>query len=120
MPKPKKQKRNITGLRNQGSLTTDQPSTHISNLETLMESEIDLEEECTNILGSLRINWDKDDDVGMGINLDAELDSDQDYEMDDEEGLESMRTMATEMSCDYLDFWSGSHLMKLNCRGEER
>ena len=36
--------------------------------------------------------------------MDSELDSDQDYEMDDEEGLESMRTMVTEMSCDDLEW----------------
>ena len=41
-----------------------------------MESEIDTEDECTNILDSLHINWDKEDDVGMDTDLDAELDSD--------------------------------------------
>ena len=40
----------------------------------------------------------------MDIDMDSELDSDQDYEMDDAEGLESMRTMATQVSHDDLEW----------------
>lgn len=57
------------------------------------------------MLDSLRIDWQKEDDCEVPSDLDSELsDSDEDYELDDEEGVERMKKMAKEVDDDDMEW----------------
>ena len=60
--------------------------------------------ECTAMLDSLRINWEKEDEDEWESNKDSELDSEDDYDLDEEEGVERTRELAKKVSEDDMEW----------------
>ena len=91
MPAPKKKKSNISGLRNQGSnrpsLAVSAPSSAPSTApqtpyQSDLENAADSEEQYT-IFDSLRNNWEAEENAATDSDIDSELGSDVDWDMDE-------------------------------------
>ncbi|KAJ7749092.1 hypothetical protein DFH07DRAFT_775559 [Mycena maculata] len=111
MPAHKKKRTNVSGLRNQGSNRsspavsapfTAPPSPSLEPAEPLFganpdqsDSKIatDDEEQCT-MFDSFRNDWEAEERALTNSDIDSELGSDADWDMDEEEGLESMKALA--------------------------
>ncbi|KAJ7819430.1 hypothetical protein B0H13DRAFT_2378379 [Mycena leptocephala] len=114
MPAHKKKKTNVSGLRNQGSNrsspavsapSTAPPSPSPEPAGPLFgatpdqsdsETATDDEEQCT-MFDSLRNDWEAEERALTNSDIDSELGSDADWDMDEEEGLESMKALARQV-----------------------
>ncbi|KAJ7782002.1 hypothetical protein DFH07DRAFT_764993 [Mycena maculata] len=114
IPAHKKKRTNVSGLRNQGSNrsspavsapSTAPPSPSLEPAEPLLganpdqsDSEIatDDEEQYT-MFDSLRNDWEAEERALTNSDIDSELGSDADWDMDEEEGLESMKALARQV-----------------------
>ncbi|KAJ7937524.1 hypothetical protein B0H13DRAFT_2302686 [Mycena leptocephala] len=114
MPAHKEKRTNVSGLRNQGSNrsspavsapSTAPPSPSPEPAGPLFgatpdqsdsETATDDEEQCT-MFESLRNDWEAEERALTNSDIDSELGSDADWDMDEEEGLESMKALARQV-----------------------
>lgn len=114
MPAHKKKRTNVSGLRNQGSNrsspavsapSTAPPSPSPEPAGPLFgatpdqsdsETATDDEEQCT-MFDSLRNDWEAEERALTNSDIDSEPGSDADWDMDEEEGLESMKALARQV-----------------------
>ncbi|KAJ7280466.1 hypothetical protein C8J57DRAFT_1501912 [Mycena rebaudengoi] len=118
MPACKKQYRNLAGLRNQGSnQSSPAPSAPPSpspecaepldqTLDILPSNDSDDEHEGRRTMfDSLRNDWEAEEAADTDSDIDSELASDEDFELNEDEGTESMKTLACQVDPDDDGEW---------------
>ncbi|KAJ7858868.1 hypothetical protein B0H13DRAFT_1901681 [Mycena leptocephala] len=137
MPAHKKKKTNVSGLRNQGSNrsspavsapSTAPPSPSPEPAGPLFgatpdqsdsETATDDEEQCT-MFDSLRNDWEAEERALTNSDIDSELGSDADWDMDEEEGLESMKALARQVDPTDDGEWLPPKQVRENLQKRER
>ncbi|KAJ7035472.1 hypothetical protein C8F04DRAFT_1182375 [Mycena alexandri] len=134
MPAPKKKKTNISGLRNQGSNRSSPavsaPSTAPPSpspepagplfVATPNQSDSEDDEEQCTMFDSLRNDWEAEERALTNSDIDSELGSDADWDMDEEEGLESMKALARQVDLTDDGEWLPPKQVRENQQKRER
>ncbi|KAJ7891443.1 hypothetical protein B0H13DRAFT_1887216 [Mycena leptocephala] len=137
MPAHKKKKTNVSGLRNQGSNrsspavsapSTAPPSPSPGPAGPLFgatldqsdsETATDDEEQCI-IFDGLRNDWEAEERALTNSDIDSELGSDADWDMDEDEGLESMKVLARQVDSTDDGEWLPPKQVRENQQKRER